>query len=256
MPIWAYVMLFVTILPIPLLAFQMWQSPAPQTASVAVVLTPTPSGGFFADFPVSQTTPVPQDICSAPPSFPLQRCDEGAPKRLDRFNACFGHLPYPEAPRGDLVSVGQELLRSSAARKFQEMRAVARQAGVRMNDLSGFRSIETQRYLFYEIARQRGQNLAQRSRVSAPPGYSEHHTGYAIDIGDGDAPGTDLSESFAGTRAYSWLAQNARTYGFELSFERNNVQGVLYEPWHWRFVGDADSQKLFAVARQCLNTKS
>lgn len=283
MPIWAYLMLLVTILPIPLLAYQMWHSPAPQSViqpdprpaiqSEPVALntpeSPTPDGNFFGDFPLAQNTPTPitpsptanpltppQDVCSAPLGFTPQACDERSPRRLDRLNACFGHLPYPEAPRGDLASVGQERLRSSAARKFQEMRSAARQAGVGMRDISGFRSLETQRYLFYEIARQRGQTPAQRSRVSAPPGYSEHHTGYAIDIGDASAPGTDLSESFATTSAYRWLAQNARNYGFQLSFDRNNIQGVLYEPWHWRFVGDADSQKLFAVANQCLNTRS
>jgi D-alanyl-D-alanine carboxypeptidase len=81
--------------------------------------------------------------------------------------------------------------------------------------------------------------------VSAPPGYSEHHTGYAIDIGDGSAPSSNLSPDFEKTAAYRWLEQNGAQFGFELSFPPNNPQGVSYEPWHWRFVGDIDSLAIF-----------
>lgn len=248
--LWVYLLVLILFLPIPLLAYHFWSSsPSPATVSA-----PTAPPEFFnLDFPVSQATP--SNICADPPA-PVTRCAEKPPKKLDLYSACFGHLPYGEAPRGDLLSVGQELLRRTAAQKFMEMRTAARKEGVRMYDISGFRDIATQSYLFYEIAAQRGQTLAQRSLVSAPPGFSEHHTGYAIDIGDSDDPSTELRESFERTQAYRWLVQNAHTYGFELSFPRGNVQGIAYEPWHWRFVGDGNSQQIFAVARQCLTIKS
>lgn len=254
------------VLPIPLLAYQLWYSPSPAVTSTLPTppASDTPPPEFFEfEFSVSQASPTnppagdrqDKDICQNPPA-PVTRCAEQPPKKLDRYNACFGHLPYAEAPHRELVSVGQEQLRNTAADKFREMGDAARQAGVRLYDISGFRDIATQNYLFYEIAAQRGQTLAQRSLVSAPPGFSEHHTGYAIDIGDADDPSTELRESFERTRAFAWLRQNAINYGFELSFPRGNIQGIAYEPWHWRFVGDRQSQQVFAVARQCLTTKS
>lgn len=82
------------------------------------------------------------------------------------------------------------------------------------------------------------------------PGYSEHHTGYAIDIGDGARPDTHLSEAFEDTPAFRWLEKNAARFSFELSFPRHNPQGVSYEPWHWRFVGDRHSLQTFYRARQ------
>lgn len=164
-----------------------------------------------------------------------------------------GHLPYPEAPRQDLVPItadGKILLRSAAARQFQLMQAAARKKGVVLVPLSGFRTIKEQEYLFFGVKAQRNQEARRRAEVSAPPNYSEHHTGYAIDIGDGQTPATNLSQSFAKTKAFQWLKQNAATYSFELSFPPDNAQGISYEPWHWRYVGDSDSLKTFYQAQQ------
>jgi D-alanyl-D-alanine carboxypeptidase len=58
-------------------------------------------------------------------------------------------------------------------------------------------------------------------------------------VGDGHRTGTNLNPSFDSTPAYAWLAQNANRYHFTLSFPAGNVQGVSYEPWHWRFEGSA-----------------
>ena len=91
---------------------------------------------------------------------------------------------------------------------------------------------------------------SQRAAVSAPPGYSEHHTGYAIDIGDADVPATNLSPDFENTAAFKWLRENAAYFSFELSFPRDNPQNIMYEPWHWRFVGDRHSLETFYKARE------
>lgn len=159
-----------------------------------------------------------------------------------------GHRPYDEAPAEALVPIladGGLLLRESAAKAWFAMEEEARRDGHTLIALSAFRSQEDQRYLFFEVKRQRGQDAVTRAEVSAPPGYSEHHTGYAIDIGDYTNPDTYLSESFAETAAFAWLEKNAAFYGFELSFPEDNDQGISYEPWHWRFVGDQDSLKTF-----------
>ena len=159
-----------------------------------------------------------------------------------------GHFAYEEAIASQLQPIypGSSLrLRSAAAQKFREMVAAASASGVSLVPISGFRSLEEQRYLFFGIKEQRSQDTSKRAEVSAPPGYSEHHTGYAVDIGDGRAPGTNLSPSFETTTAFAWLQQNAPRYSFELSFPRDNPQGINYEPWHWRYVGDQDSLETF-----------
>jgi zinc D-Ala-D-Ala carboxypeptidase len=162
------------------------------------------------------------------------------------------HYKYDEAPQSELQPInadGELRLRKAAAAKFDAMVSAAQAEGVGLVPLSAFRSMADQDQLFFETGAQRGQVPQERAAVSAPPGYSEHHTGYAIDIGDGDSASTNLSEAFEQTKAYQWLKANAATYSFELSFPKGNEQGVSYEPWHWRFVGDRDSLKTFYRAR-------
>jgi zinc D-Ala-D-Ala carboxypeptidase len=162
--------------------------------------------------------------------------------------ALLGHLPYDEALAEDLVPVvpdGSILMRQAAADKFLQMVEAAAADGILLVPVSGFRSIEDQEYLFFEVKAERGQVAATRAEVSAPPGYSEHHTGYAIDIIDGRIPDIVLVEAFETTPAFAWLQDNAAFYSFELSFPRDNAQGISYEPWHWRFVGDRHSLETF-----------
>jgi zinc D-Ala-D-Ala carboxypeptidase len=165
------------------------------------------------------------------------------------------HLPYTEAPAAELVSIGGGFrLRKTAATKFQAMVRAARAKGVNITTISAFRSVEDQKRLFFGVGAERGQQPTKRAEVSAPPTYSEHHTGYAIDLGDGAVPATNLNQNFDTTRAYKWLKANAATYSFELSFPQNNIQKVSYEPWHWRFVGDINSLETFYRAHN-LNAK-
>ncbi|WP_310428780.1 M15 family metallopeptidase [Chamaesiphon sp. VAR_48_metabat_135_sub] len=159
------------------------------------------------------------------------------------------HLPYTEAPDAELVSIGGGYrLRKTAAAKFQSMIAAARSSGVNITTISAFRSVEDQKRLFFGVGAERGQQPTKRAEVSAPPKYSEHHTGYAIDLGDSSVPATNLNQNFETTPAYKWLKINAAKYSFELSFPKDNIQKVSYEPWHWRFVGDINSLETFYKA--------
>lgn len=163
-------------------------------------------------------------------------------------NDLLGHLPYAEADPKSLTPLtadGRIKLKTPAAKKFVKMQAAARREGILLVPLSGFRSVTEQEYLFFEIKAQRGQVASERAEVSAPPGYSEHHTGYAIDIGDGNAPETHVEETFGETRAFKWLQENAARYSFELSFPKDNSQKISYEPWHWRYVGNQESLEIF-----------
>ncbi len=167
-------------------------------------------------------------------------------------NTLLGHLAYSEAPESQLVTISGNRgirMRKAAAQKFQEMVATARSANVILVPISGFRSIKDQEQLFFAVGAQRNQTPAERAALSAPPGHSEHHTGYAADIGDGAAPATNLQTNFDKTKAYQWLQANGARFGFEMSFPKDNLQGVSYEPWHWRFVGDRDSLETFYRAR-------
>lgn len=173
------------------------------------------------------------------------------PREVSSFNnpthGTVHHIQYDEISSSRLTPVlGDISLETNAAVALQQMIRDARNEGVTISVVSGFRSVSTQQYLFHEIARQRGQSLDERSYVSAPPGFSEHHTGYAVDLGDGSA---NLTESFERTQTFAWLSQNAEKYGFELSFPRDNSQNISYEPWHFRFVGDEESASTFAFAK-------
>jgi D-alanyl-D-alanine carboxypeptidase len=163
----------------------------------------------------------------------------------------FGHHAFSEAPANKLRTIGRAgdgyeiRLHEAAAKSYLRMEADAKADGIDFVVISGFRTISEQQELFFDISKQRNQTPAQRAKVSAPPGHSEHHTGYALDIGDAAVPSANLSTNFEKTAAFQWLQSNAAKYGFEMSFPPNNPQGVMYEPWHWRFVGDDDSLATF-----------
>lgn len=144
----------------------------------------------------------------------------------------------PEAT--DLTSVvGAEagrdcLLSPAAAEAFQTMQTRAGVYGIELIPLSGFRSVDRQT----EIIRGKlalGEKIEDILRSIAAPGYSEHHTGRAIDIGTAGVP--PLEEAFATTAAYAWLARHAAHFGFRMSYPRNNRHGFIYEPWHWFWQG-------------------
>ncbi len=163
-----------------------------------------------------------------------------------------GHLPYTEASPSELSSVtydGRIKLRKKAAKSFLRMQQDAKENGFTLIPISGFRTFNQQEYLFFEVKRQQNEETRKRAEVSAPPQYSEHHTGYAIDIGDSNSPSTHLNVEFEDTLLFQWLEKNAAKYNFELSFPPNNIQNISYEPWHWRYIGDAHSLETFFKAR-------
>ncbi|WP_044170181.1 M15 family metallopeptidase [Kamptonema formosum] len=167
-------------------------------------------------------------------------------------NTLLGHFQYEEAPASELAPVSADSsvkMRRAAAEAFQAMQAAASADGVSLVPLSAFRSVEDQQHLFFDVKAERGQTATKRAEVSAPPGYSEHHTGYAVDIGDGNVPAANVSPDFEHTSAFKWLEANAARYSFEISFPKGNAQGVNYESWHWRFVGDINSLETFYKAR-------
>lgn len=121
-------------------------------------------------------------------------------------------------------------LTEKAALAWQRMHIAARHCGIELQAISGFRSYAYQHVIFVR-KRQRGQSLREILRVNTAPGFSEHHTGRALDIGCPDEPPAEIS--FENTRAFEWLCTNARRFGFSLSYPKGNPFGIDYEPWHW-----------------------
>ena len=130
-----------------------------------------------------------------------------------------------------------------------KMRDDAEKDGVYLVFLSGFRSIQLQKEIFYSLKSIRSQIALERARVSAPPGYSEHSTGFAIDIGDKFNRETDFEVEFEGTPAFKWLKKNAAKYHFKLSFDKEQ-NSVDYEPWHWRYEGSIEALKIFEASNR------
>jgi D-alanyl-D-alanine carboxypeptidase len=142
--------------------------------------------------------------------------------------------PCPEAT--DIVSVGPDMLgrerflTPAAADGWHAMRQAAQDEGVTLLLVSAFRSV-TYQWAIVTSKLAAGETLAQILEVNMPPGYSEHHTGRAIDIATPGAP--PLSEAFERTPAFEWLTRHASRWGFAMSYPRDNPYGVAYEPWHW-----------------------
>ena len=203
-------------------------------------LTSTPSTPPIASAPSNVTAPEPAVTPTAPPVT--------APSTSEPVTL-LGHHRYADAPLSSLTVVSRTkekvvMLRVPAAEKFLEMQRAAARDGVDLVAVSGFRDKAYQQGLFDRNLGKMGQAI-EVTKVSAPPGYSEHHTGYALDIGDGRQPETHVEPTFEQTRAFEWLQSNAGRFGFEMSFPRDNKQGVSYEPWHWRFIGDPESLETF-----------
>ena len=126
----------------------------------------------------------------------------------------------------------EHLLTPTAAAAWRALKVAALGDGMTLVMVSSFRSVQRQCEII-QAKLAAGQLIDDILLSVAPPGYSEHHTGCAIDIATRDHPLLEIS--FAHTAEFAWLTQNAGRFGFTLSFPEGNVAGYQYEPWHWCF---------------------
>ena len=185
----------------------------------------------------------------------------------------FGHFPYAEGAglQDNVCTHGdaeRRHLKPDAAAALARMRAAALASTpvVALLPASCFRSIASQTRLFNcsggsgtGCANGRLASAARRATAVAPGGHSEHATGYAIDffpsatdIGAGGCASRaacTTTPRFAQSRSGRWLAAHAHEFGFEQSFYAGSAQGVMVEPWHFRFVGTAQAEAVFHAAR-------
>lgn len=157
---------------------------------------------------------------------------------LTLVNSCY-RIPDSYSP--DLVNVcgtGESLDRKIAL-EYEKMFEAAAKDGVYLTPCSGYRSYATQeRNYKNKISYFEGQGYStEDAKVKAatiimPPGSSEHNLGYAMDI-------VCVEEWFEDTAEFRWLTENAADYGFIMRYpkEKQHITNVIYEPWHWRYVG-------------------
>ena len=136
----------------------------------------------------------------------------------------------------NLVDIGEDVfgrkqrLLKPVAELWSQMKSAAQRDGVEIDVISAFRSVDYQKQLIQRKL-EKGIVIDEILKVNAPPGFSEHHTGRALDITTKDCE--PLSEAFENTEAFHWLSNNAIRFGFSLSYPRDNPYGIIYEPWHW-----------------------
>ena len=123
----------------------------------------------------------------------------------------------------------RRLLHPAAASAAEQLFESAHQNKIYLWGISGYRSYERQKELY--------QAASGRSTV-APPGCSEHQTGFALDVSCA-SQGYELEESFAFSPEGKWLASHASLFGFIIRYPKNkeSITGFPWEPWHIRYIG-------------------
>ena len=150
-------------------------------------------------------------------------------------------VPHTNVPR----------LRRPAAAALERMVAAAKRDGVGVVSLSAYRAYTVQQSIYQRNLRSLGR--AATERLTARPGYSEHQTGLADDLGDSSGR-CGIAACFATTPAGRWLAANAWRYGWILRYPAGQqaVTGIQSEPWHYRYVGTGLSKHMHATGQTLL----
>ena len=154
---------------------------------------------------------------------------EGYVPELKEILGCGKYLDYRVAPH------------------YEEMYYAAKQDGITLTPYSAYRSYDRQKNNYNNLTKSymsqynlnEADARAKAATVILPPGTSEHNLGFAMDI-----CGTE--SSFSGTKEYAWLQQHAHEYGFILRYtaEKQPITGIIPEPWHWRYVGVENAEKI------------
>lgn len=202
------------------------------------------------------TTEAPQPVTEAPktPSqarvIPVTDAENWA---LAIINIDY-KLPEGYVPSLSAAVAGHTVeLDSRVAPYYQKMYDAAKADGCVLTPYSGYRSYSSQESTYTrKINYYKNQGLSEEEATLKtqgrilPPGCSEHNAGFAMDI-------VSASSDFVNTKEYQWLIANAQEYGFVLRYPEDKTEktGVMYEPWHWRFVG-VEAAKEMKNNGQCL----
>ncbi len=190
-----------------------------------------------------------QDVTSSEVTVSLpQEMPHDLDVEFENLTLVNGWNPLPEDYdyEGNLTEIPKKYIKGSLTQidkdiwpYLQEMLDDARADGIDIGVWSPYRSYATQKWLFEKqvqkqinngVAKENAEDVA--ATIVARPGTSEHNTGLALDI-------NCANHSFKETKAYKWLQENAKNYGFIMRYaeDKQEKTGVIYESWHWRFVG-------------------
>lgn len=152
-------------------------------------------------------------------------------------------LVKPDVPFSFLGESPKKYLRKPAAAALEKLFAGAKQDGISLKAVSGYRSYASQKAIFDRNADLKGEAVA--NQTSAHPGQSEHQTGLAIDVSSASA-NYELEPSFGKTKEGKWLKAHAAQYGFIIRYGegKEKLTGYTYEPWHIRYVGVFIAQEI------------
>ena len=153
-------------------------------------------------------------------------------------------LVIPDIPFLEEGDLPKNHLQPKAAEAIEELFFAAKEEGLVLAGVSGYRSYERQQEIFNQNVQQVGRQAAER--FSAPPGASEHQTGLAIDISSSEVS-YQLTQSLGETKSGQWIAENAHKFGFIIRYpkDKEHITGYQYEPWHLRYVGQPHAQIIY-----------
>lgn len=216
--------------------------PASPTPSAALVLGASAGAPIHKLFATGTAAPAEESLRNiANPASPLVLVNKTHPlKPVDYIPADLVTLSVSTTG-----STEPAQLRAEAAAAVERMFAAAAAQGVSISIKSSYRSFATQVSVYNGHVAAKGAAAADAS--SARPGFSEHQTGFALDIGDANS-GTDCDFTFcvADTAAGKWVAAHGADYGFVVRYSvgQESTTGYLAEPWHLRYLGVAVAQDM------------
>lgn len=160
-------------------------------------------------------------------------------------------IPANYNPSLTYVCNSGERLESTVAKAYEKMYSAAAKQGIYLTPCSGYRSYDLQKRnynnetaYFENRGYSHKESLKKAAESIMPPGASEHNLGYAMDI-------LCVEEWFEDSPQFSWLMKHAADYGFILRYpkDKTSITKVIYEPWHWRYVGVEYAKKIKASGK-------
>lgn len=136
-------------------------------------------------------------------------------------------------------------LRSILISDLKDMILSAKEGGIDLSIVSGYRSYSTQVSTYNYWLSKNNNDVEYVDTFSARPGHSQHQLGTVIDFSSSEI-GDALGDSFGNTKASNWLVENAYKYGFVISFPKGyeSVTGYKYESWHYRYIGKSNALEM------------
>lgn len=203
--------------------------------------------------PASTSSETPKPVQPTPPTTPAKPVAATWPVQISASDATSltvvvnkkHQLPSSYVPAG-LTAYGGYQLRSEAANALTRLVSDAAANGYSLKLISGYRSYSSQQSVYNSYVSRDGQLAADT--YSARPGFSEHQTGLAADVGNGTC---DLEICFGDTAAGLWIAAHAQDYGFIVRYPKGKEAdtGYQYEPWHLRFLGTDIAKAVYSSGK-------